>query len=119
MQLELSSEMINTALKADISDVEAIPKELTEEIYAKIMGEFDVMVQEKVQMYQGEVPIAPVDLVVMLTRVYDELKTKYGFSEFELASAGQVYQTLSLTDLKQRLHTTVSKITLSKPVKAG
>lgn len=118
LQIEDAAALLNESLRIDIDDVEPVPPALTSAIYETIMTEFEGNLHTAVENYHGEMPAPPCDLVVLLLRVYDELKTKYGFSEFELAAAGRMYKTRSVLEIGRKIQEEVGKITRAKPVKA-
>lgn len=118
LQIEDAAALLNESLRIDIDDVEPVPPALTSALYETIMIEFEGNLHTAVENYHGEMPVPPCDLVVLLLRVYDGLKEKYGFSEFELAAAGKMYKTRSVLEIGRKIQEEVGKITKGKPVKA-
>lgn len=118
LQIQASAVLLNQALHMDIEDSEPVPAALTAALYETIMTEMEAQLRIKVDGYEGKVPISAFDLVLLMLRLYDELKKKYGFSEFELAAAGKSYKTRALEEIGRKIQQEVAKITLAKPVKA-
>ena len=118
LQIEDAAAMLSEALRIDIADSEPVPPALTSVLYETIMTEFEANLHTSVESYQGELPVSSFDLVLLLLRVYDGLKTKYGFSEFELAAAGKSYNSRSVQAIGRKIQQEVATITHAKPVKA-
>jgi len=119
LQAEREVKDLSDSLNLGIDDMsEAVPSELTREVYLEAMQSFESSLQAIISQYHGDIPAPALTLVLMFIKSYDQAREKYPFTEFQLAAAGKVYAS-SRTDLQTRLQLLTSKVMPARKVRAA